>query len=88
MAEHEKQRLHVLWGQGLPKVKSILTDKGMVTSNTKEQLYSPYKGVLELWRSTHPTYPGQATNRSKDLGTTQRGAQCSQRLAGETDSPP
>ena len=51
----------------------MLADKGMVTSNTKEQFYSPHKGVLDLWRSTHPTYLGQAANRSKDLGSTQRG---------------
>ena len=47
--------------------------KQMVTSDAKEQFYSPSKAVLDLWERTHQGYKGAVGKRAKDLGVTQRG---------------
>jgi len=59
-------------GNALPHVKVALTKRGMVSSDAKEQFFSPDKAVLRLWAVCHPRYQGKLGPCAKDLGVSQR----------------
>ena len=56
--------------------------KGMLTSDPKEQFYSPSKDVLDLWLRLHPKYRWKVAKHAKDLGAAQRSVGVSSKLRG------
>ena len=71
-----------LIGKALPILRAYVSSKGMITSDPKEQFYSPTKDVLDLWLRLHPKYSGKLSKHAKDLGAAQRPLGVASKLRG------